>query len=91
MYSLFKLILIFFVTFKLLRLLDRNLVCIKIMSLQRQETATKTASYLCTLQRLLAGSEAFERALCPVHDPTTGSLTFPDTEAYGEFLDSESW
>ena len=58
---------------------------------QRQTTSTRTVAYLRTLQRQLSGVEMTEKALRPAVDPKTGNVSFPDTEAYGEFLDSESW
>ena len=58
---------------------------------QRQATAARTVAYLRTLQRQLTGVEVTEKGLRPAVDPKTGNVTFPDTEAYGEFLDSESW
>ncbi|KAL8623451.1 hypothetical protein ACOMHN_061964 [Nucella lapillus] len=58
---------------------------------QRQATAARTMAYLRTLQRQLTGGEVSERGLRPTVDPQTGSVSFPDIEAYGEFLDSESW
>nr|KAG5697851.1 hypothetical protein BaRGS_017108 [Batillaria attramentaria] len=39
----------------------------------------------------MTGTDAAEKALRPALDPKTGAVSFPDTEAYGEFLDSESW
>ncbi|XP_076459478.1 uncharacterized protein LOC143292788 isoform X2 [Babylonia areolata] len=58
---------------------------------QRQSTAARTVAYLRTLQRQLTGGEVSEKGLRPAVDPTTGAVSFPDIEAYGEFLDSESW
>ena len=60
-------------------------------AVQRQATATRTVAYLRTLQRQLSGVEVTEKALRPAVDPKTGKVSFPDTEAYGEFFDSESW
>lgn len=58
---------------------------------QREATAARTVAYLRTLQRQLTGVEVTEKCLRPAVDPKTSNVSFPDTDGYGEFLDSESW
>jgi hypothetical protein len=51
----------------------------------------RSVAFLRSLQHQMGGGKADEKGLRPAVDPSTGHVSFPDTEAYGEYLDSESW
>ena len=60
------------------------------MFVQRRGIAARSVAFLRTLKRQM-GSDGTEQGLRPAVDPNTGAVSFPDNDAYGEFLDSESW
>ncbi|XP_046556056.1 obscurin-like [Haliotis rubra] len=57
---------------------------------QSGEPPMRTVADLCSLSKLLEGTPR-HGGLHPEVDSATGKISFPGSEAYGEFLDNESW
>ncbi|XP_055959480.1 obscurin-like [Patella vulgata] len=57
---------------------------------QTKASAVRTVANLRSLRRLMDGDYS-DLGFQPKVDPVTGQITFPDSEAYGEFADEETW
>ncbi|ESP01587.1 hypothetical protein LOTGIDRAFT_139521, partial [Lottia gigantea] len=57
---------------------------------QEKHAAVKTVANLRSLRRMMDG-DLSDLGFQPMVDPVTGQVTFPDSAAYGEFADEETW